>query len=467
MATWTVAIAVRFVLPRQMGPANFGHYTWVENTAALGCLSLGFGLDTYIQREVSKRAEHAREFMGGVFLTRVLGGAVLLVLLGAYGLYAKHSAEIAGALVLFGVYGVLALCNASLGALLQASTKVARLALSNVLAKILWGGGTLAVLAHTTDLRMLALPLVASEALRTLWLVPSAQRAVGLRWHVDKAMTRTVLLASLPFFVNTLSYMAGGRIDVWLLGELTRNAPAELGYYGAAQNLASLTLLLAPLESWVVTPLLTRALLRSEDEFFSILRRATEGIVVLVVPATLMVSLGAERWLHLACGDKYAAGAASLASLAPSFVCTYVAVLFATALILLDRSWEVTRLSLMRLALQPALMMAVIPMAFARLGTGGAGRGDAWVFSLLELMVAGLFAHRLGRRVWDARIARTAAKSLVAYGCAVLVHHMLGGASWLALGSAMASYAAVFLATGGVAPAELRALVAMVRARRK
>ncbi len=467
LATWTVAIAVRFVLPRQMGPANFGHYAWVENTAALACLSLGFGVDTYIQREVSKRAEHAREFVGGIFLLRAIAGVLVLALLGAYGLQARKSTEIAGALVLFGLYGILALCNSSLGALLQASTKVGRLAVSNVLAKVLWGGGTLAVLSRTTDLRMLALPLVASEFVRTLWLVPAAGRAVDLRWHVDARITRVVLVASLPFFVNTLSYMAGGRIDVWLLGELTHHAPKELGYYGAAQNLASLTLLLAPLESWVVTPLLSRALQRSETEFFAILRRATEGILVLVVPATLMVSLGAAQWLHLACGDKYGPGAASLASLAPSFVCTYVAVLFATALILLDRSWEVTRLSLLRLALQPGLMILVIPWAYAHLGEGGAGCGDAWVFSALELLVATLFAYRLGRRVWDLRITQTAAKSLLSCACAVLAHHALGGASWRALAVAMLCYAAVFLASGGLRPSEVRALIGLVRSRGK
>lgn len=465
LATWTVAIAVRFVLPRQLGPEGFGHYAWVDNTAALACLGLGFGLDTYIQREVSKRADHAQEFVGGVFFMRGALGLALLAALGLYGWYARQSAEVAIALVLFGLYGIIALCNSSLGALLQASTKVGRLAVSNVLAKVVWGGGTLAVVAQSHDLRLLALPLLGSELLRMVWLVPAAHRAVGLRWKVDPAMTRVVLLASLPFFVNTLSYMAGGRIDVWLLGELTREAPKELGYYGAAQNLASLTLLLAPLESWVVTPLLTRALVRSEDEFFGILRRATEGIAVLVIPATLMVSLGAPLWLRLACGDKYGPGAASLASLAPSFVFTYLAVLFATALILLNRSWEVTRLSLLRLALQPALMLIVIPGAFRRLGEGGAGRGDALVFSVLEAGVALLFAHKLGRRVWDARIFRVLAKSLLATGAAVLLHSALGAQGWGSLAAAMLGYSVVFLSLGGLHLADVRGLIQLVRKR--
>lgn len=465
VATWSVAIAVRFVLPRKMGPEGFGHYAWVDNTAALACLGLGLGLDTYVQREVSKRPEHASEFVGGVFAVRA--GLALIALAGLffYGQAARGSNEIAGALLLFGLYGALAVCNASLGALLQASTKVGRLAIANVLAKILWGGGTLAVVSKTTDLRWLALPLVASETIRTLWLVPAAKKAVSLRWRIDGAITRTVLIASLPFFVNTLSYTAGNRVDVWLLGELTRQAPKEVGLYGAAQNLASLTLLLAPLESWVVTPLLTRALVRSEDEFFSILRRATEGIAVLVVPATLMVSLGAPLWLRLACGDKYNAGASSLAGLAPSFVCTYLAVLFATALILMNRSWEVTRLSLLRLALQPVLMIAVIPYALKTLGDGGAGRGDAWVFSALELFVALLFALKLGRRAWDARLLRSFVKAAIACCIAVLVHRAMGASSWAALAAAMGSYAMSFVAIGGVSPREVIALVRLVRRR--
>ena len=44
MATWAVALGVRFILPRFLGPERFGQYAWAESTAALAFIFAGLGL---------------------------------------------------------------------------------------------------------------------------------------------------------------------------------------------------------------------------------------------------------------------------------------------------------------------------------------------------------------------------------------------------------------------------------------
>ena len=121
-------------------------------------------------------------------------------------------------------------------------------------------------------LYLLALPLLVGEALKSMMLWPTVRREIALKLVWNPKVTKLVLITCLPFFVNTISYTMGNKLDIMLLKELAD--PSEVGFYAAAQNIASLAMLLAPLEAWVITPLLTRAIKRDENEFFLILRRA-------------------------------------------------------------------------------------------------------------------------------------------------------------------------------------------------
>ena len=464
MATWAVALGVRFILPRHLGPAAFGVYATAESVAGMAFVFAGLGLDTYIQREVSVRPEHANDFFGGVLLVRLLLMPVLI--LGAV-LFAGRThpeAAVLWAVVIFGITQGLVVTNASLAALLQASTKVSKLAVANVITKLVWGVGIVVVVQFTKFYPLLALPLFAGEVMKSAMLWPSVRKEVRLQLRFDRTQTRVVLALCVPFFVNTISYTMGNKLDVSLLASLSSDE--EVGFYSAAQNIASLAMLLAPLEAWVITPLLTRAVKRSEDEFFGILRRAVEGILIVAVPATMMISLGADFWMKIAVGPKYAPGAPSLAQLAPSFVFTYAAVLLATALIILGRSWTVTVISLVRLALQPILMMVVVPYGFRNWGEGGAGMADALVFTVLEFFAAAMFLMALGKRSFDRRLLFTVFKSIVAFAAAVATHRLLASIGpWRLIADAVV-YTVVILGTRGVAVGDIKWVLSMVRRRK-
>src|SRR4029079_19237136 len=120
----------------------------------------------------------------------------------------------------------------------------------------------------------------------------------------------------------------------------------EVGWYSAANNFASLSMLLAPLVSWILMPLFARAAHRSQDEFFAMLRRAMEGLVVAATPVTLLMALGADLWVKVAFGRSFEPAAISLRLLAPVFIATYMAMLLSSALIITNKAWRLTLISL-------------------------------------------------------------------------------------------------------------------------
>jgi O-antigen/teichoic acid export membrane protein len=465
LATWAVALGVRFVLPRYLGPTRWGQYNWAESSAGLAMLFSTLGIDTYIQREVSVRQAHAKDFFGGIVVLRMV--LVVALSLGLYVFATRREADtsIHIAILLFGLTQALVVMNGSLAALLQASTRVSQLARANVTTKILWGAGVLVAVQVSQNFVVLALPLLAGELVKSALLWRAVKKELGLTFEIDWDRTRPVLIVCLPFFINTISYTMGNKLDILFLRELSTRE--EVGYYGAAQNIASLALLLAPLEGWVITPLLTRAIARDQEEFFSILRRAIEGVLVLAIPATMLISFGAPLWMRLACGKQYLPGAGSLTQLAPSFVFTYAAVLLATALIIQKRAWTVTLISLSRVALQPLLMWLLVPWASRKFGLGGAGMGDAIVFTVLELYVTVMFFGFLGKRAFDSRSVSVLCKSALAFACAYAVHRSLVSLGDLRLVVDALVYALVLLGTRGVRLGDVREVVNMVRNRKR
>ncbi len=400
LATWTVALVIRFQLPRHLGPARFGEYSFSEGFAAAGCVLLGLGLDLYIQKELPVRPQHGSDFFGAMTLLRA---AMLLPLFGAMALalhLTGHSPELVVLTLVFALTFFAERVNLSIAAVMQAATRVDALAIQNVISKFIWGIGVAVGIWLDWPLVLLAVPFLFAEVVKTIVLFRAAERTLGLKFRVDLSTIKPVLKASLPYYVNGIAITLAGRIDISMLGFLTSDE--EVGWYGAAHNLASLAMLLSPLISWVFMPLFARAYHRSEEEFLRLLRRAVEGLLVVAIPITLMIGVGADFWIYIAFGESFANSTLPLVILAPIFVATYLAMLLSTALIITNRAWQLTSVSIAGICVQPILILILVPL-LSDIGPGGAGAGAAAGLMGMEAFVSCTLFVLIGRRSFDAR----------------------------------------------------------------
>src|SRR6185369_3720435 len=99
----------------------------------------------------------------------------------------------------------------------------------------------------------------------------------GLKLRFDVRALQAVLVASFPFYVNGTVLALCSKLDITLLEFLTGDAK-QVGWYSASANVASLAMLMSPLLSWVVMPLMSRAAARSDEELWWVVRHAIAGI---------------------------------------------------------------------------------------------------------------------------------------------------------------------------------------------
>lgn len=398
LVTWSVGLLVRLYLPNFLGPTRFGTYSFAESfpLAIFGLLSLG--VETYIQKEIPVRPEHASDFFGGVVVVRVVMSALLLAGIAATLAISGRSSEIQLVVFVFGLAQFFVQHNGTLAALLQATRAVGGLAFVNVASKILWGAGTfVAILAHA-PLVTIAASFCVAEIVKAIVLHRLARRHLGLRARVDLGAVRRVVIACLPYYLNTVAIGIYAKIDISIVNFVSNDE--ETGWYGAAQSLAGIAMLLAPLMGSVLLPLLSRVASRSHDELKATLRRTIETISAMTIPVSLMMCIGADVAVRYALGQRFMPATASVMILAPMFVLTYLAMILCTFLYLIDRSWTVTVISLSALVIDSVANLFLIPHTLRRFGTGGAGIGASIVLVATEVLVVLVLGQIIGWRTW-------------------------------------------------------------------
>jgi O-antigen/teichoic acid export membrane protein len=453
--TWGIALVMRFWLPRHLGPSRFGTLSFADAFAATFFIVLSLGIDPYIRKEISVRPAHASDFFGGTFVLRS-AMSVLVVVAMMLSMIAMHRPPEARRVVyVFALAQFFVTMNATLSALLQANGSVGGMSLLAVATKVIWALGVLAAVKTGVGLPGVALAYLVSEAVETVVLFLLAQRHLRLVFRVDVGATRAVVLLSLPYYLNLFATTAYGKLDVTLLA--LAGSSREVGWYAAASAIASFSLLAAPLIGWVLMPTLARAAARSRDELFARLHRPTELILIVAIPAALFINLASDLGVGLLFGDAFAPAGLALRILAPTFVVTYVAIVFAITLVMLERVWTLTAISLAGLVVNVLLNLALVRPSMARFGDGGGGAGCALSMLGTEVFVTTVMVSFVGQGAFDRRTAFVVVKSLGACAVTLAADRFVAPVGWARLGLDAIVYVLFVVATGALRVGEIAA----------
>ena len=453
VATLGIAVAVKFLMPRYLGPTSFGTLSFADGFTATFFVALNLGAEAYIRKEVSVRPAHASDFLGG---TIVLRAVLSLVIFGAMAavMHATGRTPQARSLVyVFGVAQFFVSTNATLSALLHARGRVGGMSALAVATKIVWAIGVVMAIATRAGLWGFAAAFLASESIESFVLFALAKRHLGLVFRVDPSATRAMVVSSLPYFVNTCATGAYAKLDVTLLG--LRGSGREVGWYVAAATVSGLTLLVTPIIDWVLTPVFARGADRSREDLYAHVRQASEPILAVAIPTALFVGVGADLWLRLLFGHAYAPATLALRILAVSSVFIYVAIVYALTLMMLRRAWSLALISVAALAVNVVLNLLLIPRTMALFGDGGGGVGCALASLGTQVFAAGGMIALVGREAFDGRSVRMVSKSLAACVLVVVVDRLWTSLGWLRMAVDSAVYLAVVVTTGALRPGEM------------
>src|SRR5260370_42553 len=178
LITWSVALIVKLRVPAYLGPVRQGDFGFADSFAAMFFAVLGLGIETHLIKEAAVRPKYASDIVGGVLILRILVSLVIFPAMAVVLWATGRSGGVLTAVMVFGAGYHLMAVNATLGAVLQANSRVGPAVVANIVTKVLWGAGLLLGLRLNASLPFLALPVVVGEALRMAILVAAAKTRV-------------------------------------------------------------------------------------------------------------------------------------------------------------------------------------------------------------------------------------------------------------------------------------------------
>lgn len=415
LGSWAVALGVKLVLPRYLGPEAFGTVNFAEAFAGTTFVLTSLGVDTYIRKEVPVKPAHINDFFGSLYWLRMAMNAVLLAAMAGFLIATGRSDVELRTVMWFGVGQIFYTTNLTYASVMHGMGVVNGVAILNPVSKLVWGLGIVIGFYFGRHLEVVGIAFAASEALKALVLSRLARRLQPLPLGWSFAALKPILVASLPFFLLSLSTTLSSKVDVTILAYLSDSK--EVGWYGAASNVAGLALLLTPLIGWVLLPLSSRAAARSSEELVMVTRRSLELVLIVAIPVSLMLALSSDVLVALIFGDKFTPAVHALRVLSAMFVLTYVAIVATTCLMRMEKSWFVTWVTLAGIVVQILLNVVLIRPFAELIGDGGAGLGSAVSVIASEALMMTALLWQLGRAGFDARtvsrLLRTAVVVLV------------------------------------------------------
>ncbi len=422
-----------FVVPNVVGDRDTGILGFGEALATVSLVMAGFGMDTYLRKEVAIKHEHANRLFASVLAVRLFVSALLTVV--ALGVLTFRQSDVGAGARDRTLLVVLLFCMAqfsqqtaeSYAAMLQAVGQVRQQARLTIWTKVTWAVIIIGGLLLGMGIWVVPLALFVTESAKTVVLGISAQRVFTIEWKLHLREAWPMIKAGSPFLVTAVSVKVIAWLDVALVKLLTGD-DAETGYYHIALRISALALLLAPLIQWVVLPMAARAAERSRQDFAELVKRSFQWVLCAGVPMSLLLGLNADVLIETALPD-FAPSIPALRILSGVIALAYITMLGATLLIADGRSWRVVRITFLTIAVDTVMNLYMIKHGWmwwgrgsGALRAGGAGVGAAISLVTSECIAAGLMAYelrRVVRRISDSQARRSVAAMLGS--CAVVI----------------------------------------------
>jgi O-antigen/teichoic acid export membrane protein len=212
--------------------------------------------------------------------------------------------------------------------------------------------------------------------------------------------------------------------------------------------------------------MLSRANARSSGQMMFLLRRTIEALLVVIAPATTLISAGSDIFIRFAFGPKYAPATTGLSILSLVFLLYYVSIVLAAGLVILGRSWSVTIICGIAIVIMGASMLVFVPLGRKMFGVGGECAGAAMAVIANEIFMVVAMLSRFPEIPFDRRNVSVLIRCSAISAVVLVANHFLLRLGVVRLAIDLGLYVVLAVVLGVLRAADVRRVIDVLRARR-
>lgn len=333
-------------LARHLGPAGFGHYSFVLAFVAMFGGFATLGLPQIGVRELVREPAARAEILGTV-LALLLCGALTAMSLVAMAIGIVRSHDSAARLAVVVCSGTLLFqCSAVARYWFESQVAARHIVAAEAVALLTGAAIKAALILGSAPVMAFFWAALAESALMALALLLAYQRRQGdlRRWRTSLARARAMMASAWPIALSGAILMVQARVDQFMLAELA--GERELGYYSVALRVAEGLVFFSLILQSTLYPVLVQARKVAWDEFHARLMSFYRASVLAALAVCLPLALLAPWLVVLLFGAAYEPAGPLLAWMAGRVLLAFLGVARSVFLLIENRqAWATVTLA--------------------------------------------------------------------------------------------------------------------------
>ncbi|HYX34484.1 MAG TPA: flippase [Oligoflexus sp.] len=461
--TMVIGLALKMLLPRIMGPEKMGIFYFADSFTNAFFAFLPLGFTTYINRTIPSDHNHVRDIFGTIVLVELFMAALIGVIMFVSLILFKRTAgwETWGTVMIMGIYAATFHFQRNiLHKIFMSVDKVRLVSVINVVVKIVLVGGCLVAFKFHPTILMVAVMHAISEIFGLAYMMYQSRRHQFFGAGPSMDRLKVLLKVSLPFYMAGVLTTFFTETDTNMLSFMSSDI--EVGYFGSANKLIGVFLLLIPILQSSFTPALSQALHEGQGNFEKLYKQLMNVLLVCSLPLSVVLVLFGDYIARILYGDGFQSSYKILCFLTPVLTMMYINTFTGACLYLSSPGGQISRIFIIGLAINVALDYVAIPFGL-KFGPGGAGLAVSFCTFICEVYTFLAMVRIFPNRVLDLKLLKNILVILAPCWLGMLFYDpMVALNLWQRLAiAALAPFYA--LLTRLVTIAEIRAFVRFLR----
>jgi O-antigen/teichoic acid export membrane protein len=388
MIGWGLTFLLTIYLPRYLGPAGIGKLQLAGSLWAIVAVIAIMGTDKLVMKEIARSPERVNEMISSTLFLRTV-----LFILGALGMLvylqlADYPTQTVWIIWIVGFSALIAQMGGAYEAVLKGLERMQYTSIASIVSVALGAFLQIGLVFSGYGVIPIAATGILSGITSLAIQAHFLQKHYPFRLSVNRAMLRSVLQASLPYFLVSIGMVLYMQVDIVIISLL---ADAEtVGWYGSAVRLCGTLLFIPNVFVIALFPALSRAYRDSPNGMNRLAQRSFNLLLLLGIPMGFGMAVLATPIVVLLYGPAFANSGPVLAILGMLLMVTYVNMLLGFLLISMDRQ---KTLAIIMLALTFAtipLDLILVPWTMKTFANGAMGGAISYVLTEAGMLIAGL-----------------------------------------------------------------------------
>jgi len=303
LITALIGLAVISLMSRHLGQAGYGSYTTVLAYIFLFSVLADFGLHTIHVREISRHPQEEQFISSNIFTLRLLLLLAAMTLAVFVSFSLPYNKDIKLGILIATLFITFSSLSQVIGGVFQKFNAFYLVSISDVISRFIQL--FLVFWAVKKGFNFLYFILIISfvAGIHFGVIFKLSRRFIKIFLKIDWSFFKKIIRLSFPVAVSMLFTVIYFRIDTIILSFM--KSQADVGIYGLSTKLLETIIFFPALFTELVMPSLSYTALKLKEDFFRILKKTFNVLIVFAVPTVIFLFVLSENIVTILAGKDF------------------------------------------------------------------------------------------------------------------------------------------------------------------